>query len=40
LNSDVSDCILVLFEKLLRRRGVHGLGFMVFGLVVYEVLEY
>jgi hypothetical protein len=33
MNWDASDCVLGLFGKL-SRRGVHGLGFMVFGLGV------
>ncbi len=33
-NGDVSDRVLGLFEKALKEDGVHGLGFMAFGLVV------
>jgi hypothetical protein len=33
-NGDVSDHVLGLFGKALKEEGVHGLGFMAFGLVM------
>jgi len=34
------DLILGLFGKLSREGGVHGLGFMAFGLALQKFLEY
>ncbi len=38
-NRDASDRVLGLFRKLSRRRGVHGLDSMTFGLVVQKFLN-
>jgi len=38
-NQDASDHILGLFGKLSRRRGVHGLGSMMFALAVQKSLN-
>jgi hypothetical protein len=39
IDQDASDRILGLFGKLSRRRGVHGLGSMMFALAVQKSLN-